>query len=84
MELVIRNKDRKSWKIKTCYTKKVRSHRFSAGWTQFIRDNDIKVGDVLIIELDGVSELNVVILKARDSSPNPSPAHVNEVILPYL
>ena len=35
------------------------------------------VGDVLIIELDGVSELKVLILRVKD----PGPAHVDMVIL---
>ncbi|GJR05266.1 probable LRR receptor-like serine/threonine-protein kinase [Tanacetum coccineum] len=50
VELVV-YKNEKQWRIKTLYKTNKREHHLSTGWPRFIRDNDIRVDDILIIDL---------------------------------
>ncbi|GLT58114.1 hypothetical protein SLA2020_310360 [Shorea laevis] len=58
-EIVLRNLQGECWTVNSVPEKGQTSHTFCGGWMTFVRDNDIKVGDVCIFELVSKNEMRV-------------------------
>ncbi|KAJ9186677.1 hypothetical protein P3X46_002223 [Hevea brasiliensis] len=59
-EVVLRNSQGECWTVNSVPDSKGRSvHTFCGGWMAFVRDNDIKMGDVCIFELVSKCEMLV-------------------------
>ncbi|XVF36204.1 hypothetical protein REPUB_Repub19eG0038100 [Reevesia pubescens] len=59
-EVVLRNVQGKCWTVNSVPDSKGRTvHTFCGGWMAFVRDNDIKMGDICIFELVNKCELRV-------------------------
>lgn len=59
-EIVLRNLKGVSWTVNSVPTTRVHtSHTFCGGWLAFVRNNEIKMGDICIFELVGKCEMCV-------------------------
>lgn len=59
-EVVLRNLQGKCWTVNSVPDSKGRTvHTFCGGWMAFVRDNDIKMGDICIFELINKYEMRV-------------------------
>ncbi|XP_016440816.1 B3 domain-containing protein Os01g0723500 isoform X2 [Nicotiana tabacum] len=59
-EIVLRNLKGECWTVNSIPTMKVQTlHTFCGGWSAFVRDNDIQMGDICIFELVGKYEMRV-------------------------
>ncbi|KAK6245308.1 hypothetical protein SCA6_008398 [Theobroma cacao] len=59
-EVVLRNMQGKWWTVNSVPDSKGRAvHTFCGGWMAFVRDNDIKMGDICIFELVNKCEMYV-------------------------
>lgn len=59
-EIVLRNVNGQCWTVNSVPTTKVQTlHTLCGGWIAFVRDNNIKMGDICIFELIGKCELRV-------------------------
>ncbi|XP_047328187.1 B3 domain-containing protein Os11g0197600-like [Impatiens glandulifera] len=64
VKIVLRNLQGECWTVNSIPSTKVHmSHTFCGGWVAFVRDNNIKFGDICIFELVGKCELRVYILR---------------------
>ncbi|CAN4092782.1 unnamed protein product [Withania somnifera] len=59
-EIVLHNLKGECWTVNSIPTVKVQTlHTFCGGWSAFVRENDIQMGDICIFELIGKCELRV-------------------------
>ncbi|GAV80341.1 B3 domain-containing protein [Cephalotus follicularis] len=59
-EIVLRNMRGECWTVNSIPDSKGRvTHTFCGGWMAFVRDNDIKMGDICMFELVSKSEMRV-------------------------
>ncbi|XP_059279245.1 putative B3 domain-containing protein Os03g0621600 isoform X1 [Lycium ferocissimum] len=59
-EIVLHNLKGECWTVNSIPTVKVQTlHTFCGGWSAFVRDNDIQMGDICIFELIGNNEMRV-------------------------
>ncbi|CAK9178589.1 unnamed protein product [Ilex paraguariensis] len=64
VKIVLRNSKGESWTVNSIPTTRVQtSHTFCGGWLGFVRDNNLKMGDICIFELLRKCELRVQILR---------------------
>ncbi|KAM7279739.1 hypothetical protein ACFE04_006873 [Oxalis oulophora] len=76
-EISLHNKKGACWIVNSVPTIRVHtSHTFCGGWLSFVRDNDIKMGDICIFELINTSELHVHILRVGKEEPESQNAKV--------
>ncbi|XWS25694.1 hypothetical protein CRYUN_Cryun27aG0089500 [Craigia yunnanensis] len=70
-EVVLRNLQGKCWTVNSVPDSKGRTvHTFCGGWMAFVRDNDIKMGDICIFELVNMCEMRVHISGAERKGPD--------------
>ncbi|KAM3237247.1 B3 domain-containing protein isoform X1 [Capsicum annuum] len=59
-EIVLHNLKGECWTVNSIPTVKVQTlHTFCGGWSAFVRENDIQMGDICIFELIGKYEMRV-------------------------
>lgn len=59
-EIVLHNLKGECWTVNSIPTVKVQTlHTFCGGWSAFVRENDIQMGDICIFELVGKYEMRV-------------------------
>ncbi|XP_071733253.1 B3 domain-containing protein Os11g0197600-like [Rutidosis leptorrhynchoides] len=59
-EITLHNLKGECWTVNSIPTFKVQTlHTFCGGWMAFVRDNDLKMGDICIFELIGTCEMRV-------------------------
>ncbi|VFQ99137.1 unnamed protein product [Cuscuta campestris] len=59
-EIVLHNLKGQRWSVNSIPTTRVQTlHTFCGGWMAFVRDNDIRLGDICIFELVGKCEMRV-------------------------
>lgn len=59
-QVVLRNLQGKCWTVNSLPDSKGRAvHTFCGGWMAFVRDNEIKIGDICIFELVNNYEMRV-------------------------
>lgn len=59
-EIVLHNLKGECWTVNSIPTVKVQTlHTFCGGWSAFVRENDIQMGDICIFELVGKCEMRV-------------------------
>ncbi|XP_015071384.1 B3 domain-containing protein Os01g0723500-like isoform X1 [Solanum pennellii] len=59
-EIVLQNLKGECWTVNSIPTVKVQTlHTFCGGWSAFVRENDIQMGDICIFELIGKYEMRV-------------------------
>ncbi|XP_038717939.1 B3 domain-containing protein Os03g0620400-like isoform X2 [Tripterygium wilfordii] len=69
-EIVLRNLKGACWTVNSVPTTRVHtSHTLCGGWLSFVRDNDIKMGDICVFELVHKSEFCVHILRVGKEKP---------------
>uniref|UniRef100_A0A2P2JMY8 Uncharacterized protein MANES_05G168900 n=1 Tax=Rhizophora mucronata TaxID=61149 RepID=A0A2P2JMY8_RHIMU len=69
-EIVLRTVKGACWTVNSIPTTRVHtSHTFCGGWMAFVRNNDIKMGDICIFELVREFEMRVFILRVGKDSP---------------
>ncbi|KAJ6344621.1 hypothetical protein OIU76_006192 [Salix suchowensis] len=61
-EVILRNLQGKCWAVNSLPDSKGRAvHTFCGGWIAFVRDNNIKIGDICMFELVGKCQMRVQI-----------------------
>nr|CAD1822208.1 unnamed protein product [Ananas comosus var. bracteatus] len=69
MEMVLRDPSGKAWIVKFLPgSKGSLKNLISAGWTAFVRGNELKVGDFCVFELVGPVEFHVHIFRAEENT----------------
>ncbi|KDP38416.1 hypothetical protein JCGZ_04341 [Jatropha curcas] len=72
-EIILRNLQGKRWTVNSVPDSKGRAvHTFCGGWMAFVRENDVKMGDICIFELVSKCEMLVHISGVGDEAFCPS------------
>lgn len=72
---ILRISDGRTWSVKFKYDHKNSKARFSCGWSLFVRDNNLKVGDVCVFVLIDCNELlfEVILFPTIEATNHPFP-----------
>ncbi|WCJ35345.1 B3 domain-containing protein Os12g0592300 [Euphorbia peplus] len=70
-EIILRNSEGEHWSVNSVPDSKGRKlHTFCGGWMAFVRDNNVKMGDICIFELVSTYEMVVHISGVGSKAPN--------------